>query len=313
MKFKKSRSGDASLAFLDVITCGFGAILLLLIISDPVTVKTEMMEQKNELKSQIENTFKKISSLSNVLEIILNSDSKNSESAVEKIESSVLDQSIDDARGVLQRLSSDNEGLELVKDSLKRAEIQTTTNAQIRDPEVGGIPVDSDYVIFIIDTSGSMQQIWNRVTEVMGRVLDIHPKVKGFQVMNDNGYYLIKGTRGKWIPDTTRSRKNVINAMNYWLDFSNSSPVEGLERALRTYAKRKDKISIYILGDEFTGSSYDQVIRSIQKLNVSPTTGTSIVRIHSIGFLSGFENVRFATLMRALTENNRGAFLGMPW
>src|SRR5262249_50279801 len=44
---------------------------------------------------------------------------------------------------------------------------------------VGGIPVDSEYVIFVIDTSGSMQENhWPQAQKIMQEILDIYPKVK---------------------------------------------------------------------------------------------------------------------------------------
>ena len=122
--------------------------------------------------------------------------------------------------------------LEVVKTSLKNVTIRVTASLEERDPEVGGIPVDSEYVIFIVDTSGSMNEICDQVIDVINRVLDIHPKVSGIQVMNDNGIYLIDSTRRKWIPDTSRSRESVKRLLELWTSFSNSSPVEGLEIAL---------------------------------------------------------------------------------
>ena len=49
---------------------------------------------------------------------------------------------------------------------------------------------------------------------------------------------------------------------------SNSSPVEGLQTALRTYARQDRKIAIYIFGDDFRGSSYDRVMETLRNLNV---------------------------------------------
>jgi hypothetical protein len=37
--------------------------------------------------------------------------------------------------------------------------------------------------------------------------------------------------------------------------FSNSSPVEGIEAAIRAFAAPDRKVSLYVLGDEFTGNS----------------------------------------------------------
>ena len=51
------------------------------------------------------------------------------------------------------------------------------------DSAVGGIPVDSEYVIFVIDTSGSMfQGPWNLVIEKVSETLAVYPEIKGIQV-----------------------------------------------------------------------------------------------------------------------------------
>ena len=85
-----------------------------------------------------------------------------------------------------------------------------------------------------------------------------------------------------------------------------------MEIALRTYGNMRDNISIYILGDDYTGSSYDSVINTLQSLNINKTTGKAKARVHSIGFISPYGSSRFPTLMRAVVEQNRGAFLGLP-
>ena len=59
------------------------------------------------------------------------------------------------------------------------------------DQPVGGIPVDSEYIIFIVDTSGSMQTFsWQRAQQKMREVLEIHTRVNGIQVMDDEGGYM---------------------------------------------------------------------------------------------------------------------------
>jgi hypothetical protein len=91
-----------------------------------------------------------------------------------------------------------------------------------RPPEspVGGIPVDSEYIIFIIDTSGSMQRFaWPLVRQKMAQVLDAYPKVKGLQIMNDEGVYMFSRYSGKWIPETGE-RKVRIHAIGFPTVFS---------------------------------------------------------------------------------------------
>ena len=102
-----------------------------------------------------------------------------------------LTQSVERKQQEEEILEKDQAGLALVQSTLKQASIKPKETKNIRDEEVGGIPVDSDYVIFIIDTSGSMKQIWGRVSSEIINVLNIHPKVKGFQIINDLGKSLI--------------------------------------------------------------------------------------------------------------------------
>ncbi len=309
---KKRRSGEGeSLAFLDIITCGFGAIVLLLIISKPVPDFIDFVEQDVDLSGAIERAAESVAMLSAQLEGLRTALSEVPDPASQTVDIHV-DQSIESARQQLKELQSSNQALEIVQQTLTTTSILETTNPSQRDPEVGGIPVDSEYVIFIVDTSGSMIEIWDRVIDVMYRIIDIHPQVRGFQVMNDNGNFLFESTRRKWLPDTPRSRQNVKASLSIWQSFSNSSPVEGLETALKLYGGKREKLSVYIVGDDYTGSSYDEVIRVLRRLNFNQSTGQPKTRIHSIGFLSQHGSDRYSTLMRNVAERNRGAFLGLP-
>lgn len=311
MRRQRKGSDTESLAFLDVITCGFGAIILLLLISKPVPDETDFFVEKVDLSASIETAAAAVAALQTALQE-LRSELAVIPEAAKQATDPQLGQSVAAAKTELEELQSSNQALEIVKESMAVASIRETTAPRQRDPEVGGIPVDSEYVIFIVDTSGSMMEIWDYVVEVMDRVIDIHPKVKGFQIMNDNGNYLFGSTRRQWLPDTSNSRRNVKNGLRHWQSFSNSSPVEGLETALRTYGKMNEKISIYIVGDDYTGSSYDTVINTLERLNIDRSTGKPAVRVHSIGFISQYGSDRYSTLMRSVVEQNRGAFLGLP-
>ena len=199
------------------------------------------------------------------------------------------------------------EALELAANSLNEAKNKAGKKS-IKDKEIGGIPVDSEYVVFIIDTSGSMKAIWGKVTKELINVLNIHPKVKGFQILNDNGQHLLGAYENKWIPDTPSKRNNMMNILKNWNSASNSSPVEGLEIALKRYTSKKHNTSIYIFGDEFTGGSYTPVFSTIERLSTKRN-----IRINGVGFISlGSTNDRFATLMREIAEKNNGTFLALP-
>ena len=181
---------------------------------------------------------------------------------------------------------------------------------------VAGLPVDSEYIIFIIDTSGSMANYsWPLMLRKMQEVLDAYPSVKGWQVMSDEGTYMFPSYRGRWLPDTPAQRKLVLDRLRDWFPFSNSSPVEGIVEAIRTYYSSGLKISLYVVGDEFTGSSIDSVVRTVDQINREDRTGERRVRIHALGFsvrpdAPQYTSVRFATLMRVLCARNGGTFVG---
>ena len=316
MKLRRKEFEIFNLSFLDVISCGFGAIVMLVLIS-----KTHD-DVSNQDKGKVENLLKTVISLeSTITELQQSIDSqlsKSSHSANEKkrleIVANQVSNTIQQQQAKQSSLSESVQGLSLVQSTLKQASISTPkTKNKARDKEVGGIPVDSDYVIFIVDTSGSMKQIWRRVSTEIINVLNIHPKVKGFQILNDMGKPIISGYSGRWIPDTVKRRKNVIKLFSNWGEMSNSSPIEGLEVALRKYAKPNISTSIYVFGDDYTGSSYDPIIRKITKHNLVGRTGKKLAKIHGIGFVSAGTTNRFSILMRELTKRNGGAFLALPY
>ena len=313
MKVRKRNFEIFNLSFLDVISCGFGAVVLLVLISNfsensksadhedsqkllPVVLKLE--ETVETLSRELEEVLASLSGKETVITGLQNSAQRLTDSLVKRQQSN-------------ENLQSSITGLELVEKSLKRASVSQKT-AEKRDVEVGGIPVDSDYVLFIVDTSGSMKQIWATVTRKIENVIRIHPKVKGFQIINDNGSHLISGYEGKWIPDTPQRRKSVIELFRGWNSMSNSSPVEGLEVALKRYARRGVSLSIYIFGDDYSGSSYDPVIEALVNLNTDRKTGDRLAKVHGVGFVTQHSTNRFPILMREVTRLNGGTFLGLP-
>ena len=315
MKIRRKEFDIFNLSFLDVISCGFGAVIMLVLIS-----KTHD-DVSNQDKGKVENLLKTVISLeSTISELQQSIDSQRSKSNRSSTEKQRLETAAIQINNKIQQqeakqssLSDTVQGLSLVQSTLKQASISIPkTKNKVRDKEVGGIPVDSDYVIFIVDTSGSMKQIWGRVSTEIINVLNIHPKVKGFQILNDMGKPIISGYSGKWIPDTVKRRKSVIKLFSNWAEMSNSSPIEGLQVALRKYAKPNISTSIYVFGDDYTGSSYDPIIRKISKQNLIVSSGKRLAKIHGIGFVSAGTTNRFSILMRELTKRNGGAFLALP-
>lgn len=302
-----------SLSFLDVVSCGFGAVILLVLISDFSEAVVPQLQARTEalLRAILNAEAEADDLLADLADQQAEAASRETTLARLRAAAAAARRSVRTSKDENLVLDKNLAGLTLVEQSVKRAAVQQET-AQESDEEVGGIPVDSDYVVFIVDTSGSMQQIWGRVTRELENVMTIHPKITGFQILNDNGAHLISGYAGRWIPDTPRRRQNVIRLFRTWNSTSNSSPVEGLHVALQRYARPNIKLSIYIFGDDYTGGSYDPVIEALHRLNTNAATGKRLAKVHAVGFVSPHTTDRFPILMRELTRQNGGTFVALP-
>jgi hypothetical protein len=182
---------------------------------------------------------------------------------------------------------------------------------------VGGIAVDSEYIIFVIDTSGSMfNAAWSQVMRKVQETLAIYPQVKGIQVMNDMGDYMFPQFAGEWIEDSPTRRDAIMQRLQSWNPFSNSSPVEGIQAAISTFYAPDRLISIYVFGDDFTGRSIEEVVGQVDRMNQADESGRRRVRIHAVGFPVYLDRpsgrvYRFAALMRELAYRNDGTFVGL--
>jgi hypothetical protein len=319
-----------SLSFLDCICCGFGAIVLLLVltkIGEPRALERASRDLDG-LVARLQEEIYEILGESSVLDRELVA--KREQLSEEQVRIARLRGDLSRIQGEFaasRQLSEVNDILEgrllaaqqELTEEMKRLQAQQRSRRPVATDLVGGIPVDSEYIIFIIDTSGSMQQTWSLVREKMSQVLDIYPKVKGIQIMNDMGQYMFSQYAGKWIPDTPGRRKAILERLASWQVFSNSSPVEGITRAIRSFAAPDKRVSIYVFGDEFTGSSIDSVVQTVERLNSTGKSGERRVRIHAVGFPTVFKiagvreytGIRFATLMRILCRENGGTYVGL--
>ncbi|UCG14138.1 MAG: VWA domain-containing protein [Deltaproteobacteria bacterium] len=317
-----------SLSFLDCICCGFGAIILLFVLSkfaEPVIIE-KVREDLQGTIVRLEEELVEIRGETVVLNRKLKS--KQEQLSEEKTKIARLQGDLSKIEGEFAASKQNASVQNTVEGKLARAlqelteEMQRLLKNQPRtlSSSVGGIPVDSEYIIFIIDTSGSMQRnAWGLVQKKLRETLKVYPKVKGIQIMNDMGDYMFRQYRGKWIPDTPARRRAIISTLSTWRPFSNSSPVEGITAAINTFYDPHKKISLYVFGDEFSGNNMQAVVDKVDNINQSSADGSRRVRIHAVGFPVlvahprgiGVTGERFATLMRILCERNGGTFVGL--
>jgi len=316
------------LSFLDVISCGFGAIILLLIITktvQPVVLEASTVQLDGKVV-ELREQLMEIRGETKILNRDLNAKHEQLSQYQERI--AILRGQRASVKSSHDSLNVETNANDIITDQLAIARQELSaemerllgTRHRSRNNLIGGIPVDSEYIIFVIDTSGSMfSYSWERMLKELEATLKIYPKVKGIQILNDMGKYMFSNYRGKWIPDTPGRRKVIMQTLRTWNVFSNSSPVEGITQAIRSFHQPDKKISIFVFGDEFTGRSIEEVVTTVDRINQADAEGNRLVRIHAVGFPVQFirapgqqtTGIRFATLMRELTYRNGGTFVGL--
>jgi hypothetical protein len=326
---KQRRSIDVfNLSFLDVVSCGFGAIILLLVISlvlEPLVIE-KMSVDLSGLIMKLEQEIFEIRGATRIMN--RNFTEKQTQLSISQEKIARLAGDLSKIRGEFKTSRLDFEAQTLIEKGLQSAKqdlteemrrLQGTYQPPETDAVIGGVPVDSEYIIFIIDTSGSMQRFaWPLVRQKMAEVLEVYPGVKGIQVMNDMGDYMFSQYSGRWIPDSPARRRSILKRLGTWKPFSNSSPVEGITSAVRRFYAPDKKISLYVFGDDFARGSIQDVVDTVDQINKSLRGGERRVRIHAVGFPVLFSQAstevnvaRFAALMRRLAEDNNGSFVGL--
>lgn len=313
-----------SLSFLDCVCCGFGAIIFLLVLSriagpvvleamqaDPGQILERLPEQAVEVQSEAIALNRKLVSARRLttharltlkrLQLELDAIQGQYEPLAEKA----------------ARLRIDEGKLEAARQELTEEMVRLQAGVhRLPDDAVGGIPADSEYIVFVIDTSGSMQVKWRLLEEKLHEVLDAYPAVKGLQIMNDNGRLMFPEHGPTWLEDTPQLRRLIRKRIKTWGPYSDSNPADGILYALETFDDPAGRISIYVFGDDFTGPSMEAAVREIEGVNAEDEEGNVRVRIHAIGFPTDFGGTprmsqRFAGLMRAVCARNGGTFVGL--
>ncbi|HVZ64691.1 MAG TPA: hypothetical protein VG936_08985 [Lacunisphaera sp.] len=321
-----------SLAFLDCICCGFGAIILLFVLS---------VDHEDKSSQAARAKLRDVAAAYVAQLAALNERKGDLEKGHNDAEKLLLEaQRIDDnLKGLLddmdKKLSYEKKGqkaLLVEMDKLKRdiaanqKKPEMLLNEDIK-PTPLGLPATSNYVAFIIDSSGSMrdpstEQIWRIVLRKFEEVLDSYPKVDGVQFLDADGRFIL-GNRvdERWLPDTPETRSAIKQALLRYQEYSNSNPVPGIVRALRTLHDKENekmKMTIFVLGDEFTGTA-DAVVRRLDELNPKDKDGKRSVVINAIlfptsikmGFSMGNTGVKLSNLMRIVTYEHGGAFIAL--
>lgn len=167
MKKQRKQIDIFNLSFLDVISCGFGAIILLLVlseVSEPLVrenEQTDLLQESVQLQEEIEqrrvDIDEKDKSLQQQKEDLLALQTQTLQlekklAAIEKKRSEVMTGDRATSKIEQQLLAARQQ----LNEEMRR--LQEIPVRKAMDSPIGGVPVDSEYIIFIIDTSGSMQR-----------------------------------------------------------------------------------------------------------------------------------------------------------
>jgi hypothetical protein len=323
MSRRRSRRSEDSLnlSFLDAISCGFGAVILLLVLTlvfQPESIQVLRVEVEAQMVA-LRERLAAIQGEINAIPVVDVPRPTNAE--LEQL--ARLQAELTRIRGQF-KASTQPEPETAEEGQLRAARQQLTDEMQrllanyrppANDTTVGGIPVDSEYIIFVVDTSGSMQAVWPTVERTLFETLQVYPRIKGIQVMNADGRYLLDSYRRRWIPDSRGNRRMIRNAFANWQVFSSSNPTQGILEAITRFYDPGKKISVFVFGDDFMrGNVYvESVLRDVDRINGEDETGRRRVRIHGVGFPApgASETDRFARFMRALSERNGGTFVAL--
>lgn len=305
-----------TLSFLDIISCAFGAIVMLVLLAKNGDVSVE--RSSDELRQLIAQVLESQQTLENLNALLANKqtqlDLAEQVNAGASEQSKQLDASIPRAQQTIRELEDKAKSL---REEIRQQNARLATPSKVDKPddEVGGIPTDADYVVFVIDNSGSMSlgRRWNQVIDVVEDILKSHPEMKGFQVVAADGTFLYQGQEGHWLPDGASFRKKALDRLQGFTGGA-SAPEVGINRVLDLYQRESGKVSLYVFGDDYRPSNLDQIVSEITNTNTD-ASGKPRFRIHGIGFYRPNQGnaEQFAAFMQAVAKRNRGAFVGLSF
>ncbi|MEO7412091.1 MAG: hypothetical protein ABIZ81_01935 [Opitutaceae bacterium] len=330
MSFRRRPIVLFSMSFLDCICCGFGAIILLFVLTIGSQTET-IRDTRAELLKVIQQSLATLAQFRSEKDELLRTTSSRGSIVDETKKLEVLKALIDDLERQIQNQAAGKQSLLVDVEQIKAemAVRQKKPELVLKNvkPEPVGVPVGSNYIAFVIDTSGSMRefntsQLWPIVVRKIEEVLEAYPTVDGIQVLDADGRFIL-GERGgaQWLSDSPEVREGFKRALRRYDVYSESNPVPGIFRALRVLydpQNEKMKMGIYIFGDEFSGVA-DAVLRRLDELNPADDLGNRKVVINAITFPTtikfdfsmGNTGLKMANLMREVCYQHGGAFIAL--
>jgi hypothetical protein len=325
-----------SLAFLDAITCGFGAVILIFVLSID-TQEKDKLSVLADLQRAIAAQLAELAKLRSSKEDLTTQNARVTTLVTDaRLRNDTIHALIADFDEKLSLEKKGQEALLVDIDDLKKeiAARQKKPEMESVLPEVKpapvGLNISGNYIAIIIDTSGSMRDpnyggLWPIVVRKVGEILDSYPQIEGVQLLDGDGRFIMGPRRGTgteaWIKDSPEVRDQIVRTLRRYDQDSISNPVPGIRNALRFLYDKDNpnmKMVCYLFGDEFIDLA-DPAIRQLDELNPADENGHRKVVINAIGFPTtirftfsmGQTGVKFANLMRTVCYQHGGAFIAL--
>ena len=306
-------ASGAPISLLDAIACAFGAVILMVLVTpkggNPEPPEPAVPAGPDPRIEEVQEEVVRLVAQATRLERLARRTRQEAEAA--NAETSELDAKAEATATQAAQAARRRDAAEAAAKLLAEVGDQA---ADLPPPEAG-IPLDSEYVAFVIDTSGSMQPLMEDVLRQMDVVLQQYPALRGFQVMSDQGRYMYPETRGTWMPDSPAARRRTLGRLRNWRAFSASNPAAGVVQAIRDLRRPGQPMAVFIVGDDFVAKSFNEFLQPVERV-VRATGGTKGLRIHALGFSNRIHAIGtetpYSMLMRRVVSRYGGAFLGMP-
>jgi hypothetical protein len=316
-----------SLSFLDCLCCGFGAILLLFLLS---------LGRQSSPKASNENTLSELRTQLFELEQSLTTKTQQLE---QQEASQAITSEFEKTQNSLQRLKSKLLRLEnqlrtsldkidqFEREQKEQERILKTFNATPTTPI--GLPNDATHLAFIIDTSGSMrhpftQELHSAVLQEIQSLLNQLGKVEKIQFLDSSGRYLLQSSRGQWIDNQRSTQQQAMRTLRNYPFASVSDPSRGIRKSIQDLLPKlgeKKVMSLFVLGDDFRGST-QALLRSLDRVNpILRSSQQRAASISAVGFptrtspftiASPVGNTRFANVMREVVREHNGVLILGP-
>src|SRR5882724_8041637 len=214
---RRRQTSVFSLAFLDCICCGFGAVILIFVLSIDSREK-EKLQVLVDLRTVLACQISQLAKLRSSKEDLERSNLRVATLVTDqRLRNDSMHALLDDLERQIQYEKKGQEALLVDVDDLKKEIAARQKKPEMVLPEVPpapvGLPVGSNYIAFVIDTSGSMRDpnsngLWPIAIRKIEEVLDVYPHLEGIQILDTAAHFVMgrRSAENGWLPDTPETR-----------------------------------------------------------------------------------------------------------